>query len=671
MKRSIPIRAFHVSENVQIEPHKDGHLITWPKENGRMTLSGQSMALGGVDWKDATHLILEVTGLEEFDPAFVMVFMGGQSPEDPSAIVNVGALPGMQVKIPFKLSALDSNQMFFDRTPGRLKEIVLGRGVALSAVQAFIFTMKKCHIPQKFILHDIYLTDKEPDYTVHHEPVVDKLGQLKTRGWPGKTASEEEMIEKLHTEFSRYPKDNTYAGWSRFGGDTSVQWEATGYFRTHHDGKRWFLVDPEGYRFISTGMDCCIPGEKTFYTDIENLFDELPDEKTFAEAYEKDQFLSGVFHGDFVCWPIVNMKRAFGGSWEDKWTKLTKNRLIDWGFTTIGNWSDPNFIQKAELPFVWPLEDFPTTKKLIFRDFPDVYDDEYQRNSNTFAEQMKAFVGNPYMIGYFLRNEPTWAFVQNLLIAEKLLESPADTVSKQVFIQELKDKYNTVEKLNEAWNQGYRSFDDLNRPQQNIAAFSDAARRDAEDFSRKMIRRYVTLPSKACKAVDPDHMNLGMRYSMLVDPILLEGYENFDVFSLNGYQESPYEEVQQAGEMTGMPVIIGEFHFGAPDAGLLSAGICSVATQKDRGLAYRQYYENGMNSPYFVGAHYFILNDQPVLGRFDGENMQNGMVDVCQQPYEVCIAEVKKTNLEIYEIADGKRTKPAPEIHRIPRLMGF
>jgi len=205
----------------------------------------------------------------------------------------------------------------------------------------------------------------------------------------------------------------------------------------------------------------------------------------------------------------------------------------------------------------------------------------------------------------------------------------------------------------------------------NVAAFSESAKNDTYAFSVKMIRRYVSFPSTECRKVDPDHMNLGMRYAMLIDPILLDGYENFDVFSINCYSEDSYASIQQAGELTGKPIMVGEFHFGALDAGLLCAGICSVKTQKDRGLAYRVYYENGMNSPYFVGAYYFVLNDQSVLGRFDGENMQIGFLDVCQTPYSEFADAVRSVNESIYEIADGKRTEPTPVVNRIPRLMGF
>ena len=41
----------------------------------------------------------------------------------------------------------------------------------------------------------------------------------------------------------------------RFGGWKGKQFEATGFFRTEHDGERWWLVTPEGNAFISFGVN--------------------------------------------------------------------------------------------------------------------------------------------------------------------------------------------------------------------------------------------------------------------------------------------------------------------------------------------------------------------------------------------------------------------------------
>ena len=60
-----------------------------------------------------------------------------------------------------------------------------------------------------------------------------------------------------------------------------------------------------------------------------------------------------------------------------------------------------------------------------------------------------------------------------------------------------------------------------------------------------------------------------------------------------------------------------------------------------------------------------------MLGRFDGENCQIGAVDVCLKPYETFLNGAVAVNTEIYVLADGKRTEPAPTVNRIARMMGF
>ncbi|MEE8398662.1 MAG: hypothetical protein V3S89_06635, partial [Desulfobacterales bacterium] len=41
----------------------------------------------------------------------------------------------------------------------------------------------------------------------------------------------------------------------RFGGWTGKTFKGTGFFRTEHDGKRWWFVTPEGNAFIGFGIN--------------------------------------------------------------------------------------------------------------------------------------------------------------------------------------------------------------------------------------------------------------------------------------------------------------------------------------------------------------------------------------------------------------------------------
>ncbi len=178
---------------------------------------------------------------------------------------------------------------------------------------------------------------------------------------------------------------------------------------------------------------------------------------------------------------------------------------------------------------------------------------------------------------------------------------------------------------------------------------------DFAAFNRLLIRRYVEIPARYCKQTDPNHLNLGMRYAWVGSDDILEGCEAFDVFSINCYQLEPDRELtRRISQRLNKPVMIGEFHFGAADVGMLAYGIRAVASQEDRGMAYRYFVEQAASIPELIGVHYFQLNDQPVLGRFDGENYQIGVVDVCQQPYRPFIEAMKQTHERMYDVRVGK-----------------
>ena len=164
----------------------------------------------------------------------------------------------------------------------------------------------------------------------------------------------------------------------------------------------------------------------------------------------------------------------------------------------------------------------------------------------------------------------------------------------------------------------------------------------------------------AIKDVDPNHLNLGMRYAWVANKTVTSGCEYFDIFSFNCYRHDPYGSIQHIVDLVDMPVMIGEFHFGALDRGLDATGIQGVASQEDRAKAYRYYMHRAASHPYCLGAHYFTLNDQGYLGRFDGENYQIGFVDVCNKEYSEIVESAKKANREVYLVANGDM-KPTEE----------
>ena len=134
---------------------------------------------------------------------------------------------------------------------------------------------------------------------------------------------------------------------------------------------------------------------------------------------------------------------------------------------------------------------------------------------------------------------------------------------------------------------------------------------------------------------------------------MLEGREWFDVFSLNCYQFAPdREQIAKIAEKLNRPVMIGEYHFGSAE-GACRLTVSAVATQRERGDAYRYYVEQAAAIPELIGVHYFQWNDQPALGRFDGENYQIGMVDVCNRPYANFAVAARTAHERMYEVRTG------------------
>ena len=557
-----------------------------------------------------------------------------------------GVLPGVRTRLVFPLSALNAETVFLPRTPGRLKATLQGRPSRPDEIAWLAVGAGNLGTRLTVELSSITVTDS-PQPLVPEGPIlVDELGQWVGRDWPGKAEDAEALVSQLRAAASaRVPEPLPQR--DRYGGSTDVTFEGTGFFRTHHDGRRWWLVDPDGGAFWSAGVDCVGMDGWCPVAGNEALCRWLPSrEGEYAEAWRDGQF----------AWPVANLIRAFGPHWRDSWAALTRRSLAEFGFNTIGNWSDNAFARQSELPYVLPLANFPTTAQTVFRDFPDVFAPEYAENAQTFALQLVEYRDDPYLIGYFLRNEPLWAFGAFHLAEELLAHDPTRAPhSRRALVDHLHDRYVSNADFCAAW-------DDLVATPESLMAFQMADRTvlnaraaaDLADFSRRMVDAYVRIPSAACRAVDTNHLNLGMRWAWIASDDLLAGSDACDVFSLNCYDfRISAETVERAARASGRPVLIGEFHFGSIDRGLLSGGLRGVLTQRDRGQAYRYFVEQAAALPDVIGAHYFQWNDQPFLGRFDGENWQIGLVDVCHAPYPEFAAAARQTHQGVYDVAVG------------------
>ncbi len=105
-----------------------------------------------------------------------------------------------------------------------------------------------------------------------------------------------------------------------------------------------------------------------------------------------------------------------------------------------------------------------------------------------------------------------------------------------------------------------------------------------------------------------------------------------------------------------VPLIVGEFHFGALDRGMFHTGLVPVKDQAERVKAYREYVEGALRHPQFVGTHWFKYTDEPATGRaLDEENYQIGLLDGCDTPYPETRDALREVGYGLYKTRAGRK----------------
>lgn len=588
--------------------------------------------------------------------------------------IALETLPNVTVNFRVRLDELWNKRFFLPVFPGSYKVHCQGLPMDPQSVRRIEIRVAPGKDFERATLSRVWLSSEEPGGVTPDAPIVDELGQLIGHEWTTKTHSFEEMKERLEAEYREACEhDHPFPNRSRWGGFLEKRFEATGWFRVQQEGDRWWMVDPDGYAFFSHGM--CYGtrmGEFGWYTGMEAFYENAPspDDPAYKNAFTHPGLIAEYVkrHGvtnrsnDWMYNPARgNMIRIFGDNWWEAWRAIATHRFHEWGINTTGvgivNFIDErceDFLRLSNMPYAVTLKRFPTTKHFIFRDFPDVFSPEYAENARVFAEnELSPHKDNRNMIGYFLHNEPEWMFQLDCNIAWELLVKNEPLESRAHLKNWLASRYGTVEALCAAWGVELASFDRLLEPLPRETVLSEKGWEDLREYEQVLIDGFGGIPLTACRRVSPHHLCMGMRYANLNEKVLMS-CRIFDVLSFNCYSHHP-EDSLALGHRANKPLLIGEWHFGGPDNGLLRTALLSAASQQERGKAYRRYLETCAADKCCVGAHYFEYNNQTLMGRFDGEHMAHGIIDCCNLPYPHMVEAMKTCSRNLYALMTGEK----------------
>lgn len=450
-------------------------------------------------------------------------------------------------------------------------------------------------------------------------PYVDMFGQWADGEFEGKVHSMEELQEVWAREEQTISSEALPR--SKFGGFLEKNVGGTGFFRVKKVDGRWWFVDPEGYLFLSVSGGGPVAGgggDAAKREGLENMFEAYPPETTAPAYYVRNQ--NAPAQPRMMSFGEWNLHRRYGfdDNWRDAWAEMTVKRMSAWGLNT----GSP---RPSSFPYIGHIR----LRIESIYGIQDVYADGFEKIVADGLAYLKDSKDDPYLIGYFLQNEPSWLETEPR-VCQLLLDDTADRPIKEALKQYLAKNGDTDETRTAFIHKTYRTW---------IATLN------------KYIRKY-----------DPNHLILGIRFghSSVPHPEILKIVKDYsDVFAFNTYRLSPNTEYLDAVmAAVDMPMINGEFHFGTIDRGM-APGLVQVADQEQRAIAFRYFAENGFSHPALVGIAWFQYTDQGLLGRGDGERYNIGLVDVTDQPYPI-VKGIRAASENIYQVHSGLQ-KPFSE----------
>ena len=483
--------------------------------------------------------------------------------------------------------------------------------------------------------------DDPGDAVLEGKPLVDEFGQYTHTEWPRKVRSLDELqrqwkAEEASLQQAAVGNRDSYGGFvaaaaapakGQPGSDSSSAsgvsqssnlLRATGFFHVQQVDGRWWFVDPDGHLFFSTGVNGIGVFASTRVAGREDLFAQLPPAGLAAAIPSR-----GNPGASFYTW---NLQRRFGDDWRAKWADLTTRRMNAWGFNTMHNWGATNAVE-PHVPYALMVRGWQTGNSIM--GMPDVYAPDFARRvEEAAASQLEPRKSDPWMLGYFIGNEPPWPGRESLL-CDAITAGPESEIQKRL--------------------------------KRYLAEGDTPARR--KEFVLAAFRVYVETINAATRKHDPNHLNLGIRFGSEPDDDVLKAARGFDVFSVNIYAYAPSQaRLDRLYSLVQRPILIGEFHIGAPERGL-APGLVLAMDQSERAAGYRYYVEQCASHAAVVGAHWFQWLDEPVTSRNDGENYNIGLVDVTDQPYAEMVEAAKLTHSRLLEIHSGRLTPT----NRIPK----
>jgi hypothetical protein len=352
----------------------------------------------------------------------------------------------------------------------------------------------------------------------------------------------------------------------------------------------------------------------------------------------------------------------------DRWASATLRRVLDSGFKGLGAWCNPAF-HSLDVPMSQDLN--------LWAWVTDSSKRFYSPEWAPMAEQaVKAQVpplrDNPNLLGYFLDNELDWGdgFSGPSAYFDDL---PNSDPNRRQVIQTIHFVWPHLDEFNIAWNSKLTNWSQLESWSTFPREQADAYDRLSAAWLSHLAGDYFRLTTTIVRKYDPNHLILGVRFKGFAPEEVVSASRDYtDAQSLNYYVSDARldsDMFRMMYQRSGQPIIISEYSFHAMDGhsgDLDTVGFSAqVPDQQARAEGYRLMTTRLARVPYIIGADWFQWCDEPPAGRnSDGEDVNFGIVDVHDKPYDLLVNSIRDTAPTLNPWHTRSATDPQTDIWR-------
>lgn len=371
---------------------------------------------------------------------------------------------------------------------------------------------------------------------------------------------------------------------TRFGGLREDSQTGTGFFRVEKIGKRWWMIDPDGGRFLFVGV-CSLKPETQFAS-------KGPFEQRFGS-------------------PAA-------------WAESTLALLRQNGFNGGGGFSDTETLRAAPQPLPYTV-----TLGLM----------------SSFGRKLGVTHSEAGHTGYQDDLIPVFeeGFASHCLeeCRQKLAPLQTDPWLVGVFSDnELPMKKDLLDRMLQGRGAARREAEAFLAGQQ---APNDALR---QAFVEHVFDTYFRITTEAIRQAVPRHLCLGSRFhgpAKSASGAWKAAGRWCDAISMNYYDHwNPQKEhLRQWHEWSGKPCLITEFYVKGMDSGMTNTSGAGwvVKTQADRGAFYQNFALALLESGTCIGWHWFkYMDNDPTNTKTDASNRDSnkGLLNSRYEPYPPC-----------------------------------